>query len=245
MAYCTFRLYYKIEILEKTSKGTNWETVQSVDLGRAFLPDFMDWYNDSFLQRCFCTYREDEVPKNVKVRQHFPSFDKELGLVFVLEYEADIGGIEHKHYEELKKLIAKVAQDTDDNMCTYSDCVCHSSIKCDNGKSYLPRIEENYCRVVIDVDPNHLHVKYDDVDDIENLCAIVFKTECLHDTATAKESLADKEKMLELDKELIEKLKEQGKTAEAKKLATLDKIFKNEVEDIKFVLENKHLYFLK
>ena len=112
MAYCTFRLYYKIEILEKTSKGPNWETVQSVDLGRAFLPDFMDWYNDSFLQRCFCTYREDEVPKNVKVRQHFPSFDKELGLVFVLEYEADIGGIEHKHYEKLKKLIAKVAQDT-------------------------------------------------------------------------------------------------------------------------------------
>ena len=68
---------------------------------------------------------------------------------------------------------------------------------------------------------------------------------CLHDKEAAKESLADKEKLLELDKELIEKLKEQGKTAEAKKLATLDKIFKNEVEDIKFVLENKHLYFLK
>lgn len=253
MAFARFRLYYKINMFEKRPRSVDWKTKQDVELHRIIFPDFMDWYNDTFLQRNFTIYRDDEIPEFVEVKSHFASFDKELGIVFVLEYEVNLDkgtddvSISESAYEKLTKLIQKVTKDSDENMDGYSDCVCYNAIPCSNGKAYWPKIEEFHSRVVIDVDPNHAHIKYGNVDLIENLHALKFNTEilCEDGVKRIKEKLEHDEEIVGHDDEFIKKLEDVGKLADTKKMKMLSSHIRTEIEELKFVLDNKDLYFLK
>ena len=253
MAFARFRLYYKINMFEKRPRSVDWKTKQDVELHRIIFPDFMDWYNDTFLQRNFTIYRNDEIPEFVEVKSHFASFDKELGIVFVLEYEVNLDkgtddvSISESAYEKLTKLIQKVAKDSDENMDGYSDCVCYNAIPCSNGKAYWPKIEEFHSRVVIDVDPNHAHIKYGNVDLIENLHALKFNTEilCEDGVKRIKKKLELDEEIVGHDDEFIKKLEDDDKLTDAKKMKMLSSHIRTEIEELKFVLENKDLYFLK
>lgn len=253
MAFARFRLYYKINMFEKRPRSVDWKTKQDVELHRVIFPDFMDWYNDTFLQRNFTIYRNDEIPEFVEVKSHFASFDKELGIVFVLEYEINLDkgtdnvSISEAAYERLTKLIQKVAKDSDENMDGYSDCVCYNAIPCSNGKAYWPKIEEFHSRVVIDVDSNHAHIKYGNVDLIENLHALKFNTEILCDDGEKriKEKLELNKEIVGHDDEFIKKLEDAGKLTDTKKMKMPSSHIRTEIEELKFVLDNKDLYFLK
>lgn len=239
MAYTKFRLYYKIKLYKKYADDVNWNDKLTLDEERVALADFMEGYNDTFFERSFSVIDKDKE-KHVKQLKHFPSFDKELGLCFIVEFETEPNtGIEKKDYNKVIGKIKWTAQETNDIVEQYSDCVSHGKYK-----NFEPRIDWEYSRVVIDLDEECVHARFNSVDDIENLDAYHFDYGILfHD---------QKKKELELNKNMIkmlskmdDKAKLSGSKVDDKEMKSLVKHFQEKVDNALYIQDNKDKIYLK
>lgn len=239
MAYTKFRLYYKIKLYKKSADDVNWNDKLTLDEERVALADFMEGYNDTFFERSFSVIDKDKE-KQVKQLKHFPSFDKELGLCFIVEFETEPNtGIKKKDYNKVIGKIKWTAQETNDVVEHYSDCVSHGKYK-----NFEPRIDWEYSRVVIDLDEECVHARFNSVDDIENLDAYHFDYGILfHD---------QKKKELELNKNMIkmlskmdDKAKLSGSKVDDKEMKSLVKHFQEKVDNALYIQDNKDKIYLK
>ena len=264
MSFAKFRLYYKIEFY---SNGTIRIPISDMELERTIFPDFMNWYNDTFFESHFCLYRTDEIPPYLKVIKHYPTFDKDKGIAFVVEYEVKGGsGIEQKDYDQVIKKIKEVAEFSNDQMDVYSDCVCHSGIESD-GKKYWPSIDTSYYKIVLDTHNEAVHIKYDNAEDIEHLEIMLFTYPMNEEETRLRKEKELNLKLIKSEEATIGKLKEEvtkfqmqieasedvekaQKSLEASKKAIKqeenDVIYlKRRTGSIDYIFENKDKFFLK
>lgn len=237
MAYTKFRLYYKIDLHKKTTDDVDWDNKLTIDEERVALADFMEGYNDTFFECSFSVVNEKE--KQVKQLKHFPSFDKELGLCFIVEFETEPNkGIEKKDFNKVIEKIKWTAQETNDVIEHYSDCVSHGRYK-----NFEPRIDCEYSRVVIDLDEECVHARFDSVDDIENLDAYHFDYGILFHEQKKQELELNKH-FVDSSTKMLAKSTLKGKGAD-KEMKDLVKHFQEKVDNALYIQDNKDKIYLK
>ena len=237
MAYTKFRLYYKIDLYKKSADDVDWDNKLTLDEERVALADFMDGYNDTFFETSFSVIREE---KQVKQLKHFPSFDKELGLCFIVEFEANPNkGIDKKDFNKVIEKIKWTAEETNNVVESYSDCVSHGRYK-----NFEPRIENEYVRVVVDLDEECVHARFNSVDEIENLDAYHFDYGILFHEQKKQEFESNK-RFVDTSNKMQAKAKLSGSNVADKELKALIKHFQEKVDNGFYILNNKDKIYLK
>ena len=240
MAYTRFRLYYKIDLYRKSADDVDWDNKLTIDEERVALADFMEGYNDTFFECSFSVVGKEE--KQVKQLKHFPSFDKELGLCFIVEFETQPNsGIEKKDFNKAIEKIKWTAQETDSVVEQYSDCVSHGRYK-----NFEPRIDSDYARVVIDLDEECVHARFNSVDEIENLDAYHFDYGILFHEQK-KQELESNKHFIDTTTKMIAKAKLSGSNPNVtdKQMKALLKHFQEKVDNAMYIQNNKDKIYLK
>ena len=123
----------------------------------------------------------------------------------------------------------------------YSDCVSHGRYK-----NFEPRIDCEYARVVIDLDEECVHARFNSVDEIENLDAYHFDYGILFHEQKKKELELNKN-FVDSSTKMLAKAKLSGTNSNIadKEMKSLLKHFQEKVDNAMYIQDNKDKIYLK